>query len=204
VNESAEHTGYIDDEGKRIGMWFFLFTEILFFGGMFLLYSVYRYRFARDFHTAAAGEDVLLGSINTAVLITSSFTMAVAISAIKKGNKRLSWILQAVTIVLGAIFLFIKGSEWATKILGGTYPNSPVLDQKSDGQILFFSLYFAMTGIHGLHVFVGIVVISFMLVFTLRGTIHAGNTAKIENAGLYWHFVDLVWMYLFPLFYLVT
>jgi cytochrome c oxidase subunit 3 len=204
VNESAEHTGYIDDEGKRIGMWFFLFTEILFFGGMFLLYSVYRYRFASDFHTAAAGEDVLLGSINTAILITSSFTMAVAISAIKKGNRKLSWILQAITIVLGAIFLFIKGSEWATKILGGTYPNSPMLDRKSDGQILFFSLYFAMTGIHGLHVFVGIVVISFMLVFTLRGTIHAGNTAKIENAGLYWHFVDLVWMYLFPLFYLVT
>ena len=204
MNGSAEHTGYIDDEGKRIGMWFFLFTEILFFGGMFLLYSVYRFRYPAEFHKAAAGEDILVGSINTGILITSSLTMAIAVSAIKKGNRRLSLILQALTVVLGGIFLYIKGSEWAAKILSGTYPNSPVLDQKGDGQILYFSLYFAMTGVHGLHVFIGMAVISFMIVFTLRGTIHPGNTARIENTGLYWHFVDLVWMYLFPLFYLVT
>ena len=194
----------IDYTGKKIGMWFFLFTELLFFGGMFLLYSVYRYRFPADFHIAAKDENLLIGSINTAVLLTSSLSMALSISAVRRGNKKLSAVLQVITILFGIIFLVNKYFEWTAKIFRGIYPNSPVLLHYGKGQILFFSLYYVMTGIHGLHVLIGIVVISFMVVFTVRDVITPANFSKLENTGLYWHFVDIVWVYLFPLFYLIT
>jgi cytochrome c oxidase subunit 3 len=194
----------IDYEGKKIGMWMFLFTELLFFGGMFLLYSVFRYRFALDFHTAAKDENVVLGSVNTFILLTSSFTIALAISAIRKGRSRLSSFLQLATIGMGITFLVIKYFEWGAKIGKGLYPNAPVLLKKSQGEILFFGLYYVMTGIHGLHVFIGIIVITFMLVFTIRKKITMEDSIKLENTGLYWHFVDIIWIYLFPLFYLIT
>ncbi len=193
-----------DRIGAKYGMWLFLFTEILFFGGMFLLYSVYRSKYPVEFHASAAEENLLLGSINTAVLLTSSLFIAVAISAVKKGNYRLSVILQGATILMGIAFLGIKAVEWSEKIARGIYPNSPVLDKMSMGEILFFGLYYVMTGIHGLHVLIGVCVIAFMVYFTLTGNITRENFSKIENTGLYWHFVDIVWIYLFPLFYLIT
>jgi cytochrome c oxidase subunit 3 len=197
--------GYrIDYTGKKIGMWFFLFTEFLFFGGMFLLYSVYRYKFPQDFHIAARDENLLIGSINTAVLLTSSLSIALSVSAIKKGNRNLSVLLQIITILFGIVFLVNKYIEWSEKISKGIYPNSPVILHYKDGEILFYSLYYVMTGIHGLHVLIGIIVISFITVFTIRGAITRENFSKIENTGLYWHFVDIVWIYLFPLFYLIT
>jgi cytochrome c oxidase subunit 3 len=197
--------GYrIDYTGKKIGMWFFLFTEFLFFGGMFLLYSVYRYKFPQDFHIAARDENLLIGSINTAVLLTSSLSIALSVSAIKKGNRNLSVLLQIITILFGIVFLVNKYIEWSEIILKGIYPNSPVILHYKDGEILFYSLYYVMTGIHGLHVLIGIIVISFITVFTIRGAITRENFSKIENTGLYWHFVDIVWIYLFPLFYLIT
>jgi cytochrome c oxidase subunit 3 len=199
--ENAEH---IDYQGKKIGMWIFLFTEMLLFGGMFLLYSVFRSRFPGPFHAAAMHEDIVLGSINTAVLLSSSCAIALSISAIKKGNRKLSAQLQLVTILSGLIFLIIKYFEWTAKIDVGIYPDSPVLLQLDRGQIAFFGLYYVMTGIHGLHVLVGAVVISVMLSLTLRGGINRMDFIKLENTGLYWHFVDIVWIYLFPLFYLVT
>ncbi len=193
-----------DRIAAKYGMWLFLFTEILFFGGMFLLYSVYRSKYPAEFHASAAEENLLLGSINTAILLTSSLFIAVAISAVKKGNYRLSVILQGATILMGIAFLGIKAVEWSEKIARGIYPNSPVLDKMSMGEILFFGLYYVMTGIHGIHVLIGICVISFMVYFTLTGNITRENFSKIENTGLYWHFVDIVWIYLFPLFYLIT
>lgn len=193
----------IDYKGKKIGMWLFLFTEILFFGGMFLLYSVYRSRYPIDFHFASREENIILGSINTVILLTSSFSIALSMSAIKKGNKKLSSLLQVMTIVFGAIFLVIKYFEWGAKISLGLYPDSPILLQRPKGEILFFGLYYVMTGIHGLHVLIGIVVISFMLIFTLKEKITRENFVRLENTGLYWHFVDIVWIYLFPLFYLI-
>ena len=199
-----EHGQHIDYIGKKIGMWFFLFTELLFFGGMFLLYSVYRYRFPKGFHEGAMGENLVIGSINTAVLLTSSLSIAMSISAVKKGNKNLSAMLQVITILFGIVFLIDKYFEWMEKISQGIYPGSPVLLRYGDGEILFFSLYYVMTGIHGLHVLIGIVVISFMVVFTRREVITKESFSKLENTGLYWHFVDVVWIYLFPLFYLVT
>jgi cytochrome c oxidase subunit 3 len=200
----STETGHIDYAGKKMGMWFFLFTEILFFGGMFLLYSIFRYKYAQDFHSAAAEENIILGTINTVILLTSSFTIALSISAIKKGEKVSSIILQLATILMGVVFLIIKYFEWSAKITMGIYPDSPVLLALSKGEILFFGLYYVMTGLHGLHVLVGVVVISFMLYFTRRETINRENYARLENTGLYWHFVDIVWIYLYPLFYLVT
>lgn len=193
-----------DRIAAKYGMWLFLFTEILFFGGMFLLYSVYRSKYPAEFHASAAEENLLLGSINTAILLTSSLFIAVAISAVKKGNYRLSVILQGATILMGIAFLGIKAVEWSEKIARGIYPNSPVLDKMSMGEILFFGLYYVMTGIHGIHVLIGVCVIAFMVYFTLTGNITRENFSKIENTGLYWHFVDIVWIYLFPLFYLIT
>jgi cytochrome c oxidase subunit III len=197
-------TGLIDHQGKKMGMWFFLFTEILFFGGMFLLYSIFRSLYGQDFHTAAAQENLLWGTINTAILLTSSFTMALSVSALKKGTYLLSSRLQAATLLMGLAFLVIKFFEWKAKIVLGIYPGSPVLLNLGKGEILFFGLYYMMTGLHGLHVLVGCISIAFMVFFTRRRTISRDNYARLENTGLYWHFVDIVWIYLYPLFYLIT
>lgn len=200
----AEAEGGIDYTGKKVGMWIFLFTELLFFGGMFLLYSVFRSRYAAEFHVAAQQENLLLGSINTTILLTSSFTIAVAIAAIRKGNKILSLFMQMATMMFGICFLIIKYFEWMEKISRGLYPNSAVMLNQGKGDVLFFSLYYVMTGIHGIHVMIGLIVIYIMFTYTRRGIIDRDNFAKLENTGLYWHFVDIVWIYLFPLFYLIT
>ena len=201
---TAEARSGIDYTGKKVGMWIFLFTELLFFGGMFLLYSVFRSRYPAEFHLAAQQENLLLGSINTTILLTSSFTIAVAIAAIRKGNKILSLYMQMATIMFGICFLIIKYFEWMDKISRGLYPNSTVMLNQGKGDILFFSLYYVMTGIHGIHVMIGVIVIYIMSIYTWRGIIDRDNFAKLENTGLYWHFVDIVWIYLFPLFYLIT
>jgi cytochrome c oxidase subunit III len=200
----STQTGHIDAAGKKMGMWFFLFTEILFFGGMFLLYSIYRYKYAQDFHNAAVEENIVLGTVNTAILLTSSLCIALSISAIRRGERFFSSWLQLVTIVMGVAFLVIKYFEWMAKIDIGIYPDSPVLLKMAGGEIIFFGLYYVMTGLHGLHVLVGCVVIAFMMRFTMRQTINRENVARLENTGLYWHFVDIVWIYLYPLFYLIT
>ena len=201
---TAEAQSGIDYTGKKIGMWLFLFTELLFFGGMFLLYSVFRSQYPAEFHSAAQEENLLLGSVNTTILLTSSFTIAVAIAAIRKGNKILSLYMQTTTIMFGICFLIIKYFEWSAKISKGIYPDSPALLSRGKGDILFFSLYYVMTGIHGIHVLIGVIAIAIMFVYTRRGVIDRDNFAKLENTGLYWHFVDIVWIYLFPLFYLIT
>jgi len=200
----STEAGHIDAAGKKIGMWLFLFSEILFFGGMFLLYAIYRYKYSLDFHNAAAAENIVLGTVNTAILLTSSLCIALSISAIRRGERFFSSWLQLVTVVMGLAFLVIKYFEWMAKITVGIYPNSPILLKLQEGEILFFGLYYVMTGLHGLHVLVGCVVISFMLYFTLTRTIERNNFARLENTGLYWHFVDIVWIYLYPLFYLIT
>lgn len=201
---AADAESGVDYAGKKIGMWLFLFTELLFFGGMFLLYAVFRSQYPAEFHAAAQEENLLLGSINTTILLTSSFTIAVAIAAIRKGNKILSLYMQTATILFGICFLIIKYFEWSAKMSEGIYPDSPVLLSQGKGDILFFSLYYVMTGIHGIHVLIGVIAIFIMFVYTRRGVIDRRNFAKLENTGLYWHFVDIVWIYLFPLFYLIT
>lgn len=193
-----------DDTGSKMGMWLFLFTEILLFGGMFLLYSVYRSKNPQDFHQAAFELSTMAGTINTLILITSSLTMALSISAVQKGDKKLSKTFLVITIIFGLLFLVVKYFEWSAKFQHGIYPNSPELLDRSQGENLFFGLYFVMTGLHGLHVLVGIFVLSFMLVFMIKEKIGQNDFIKLENSGLYWHLVDIIWIFLFPLFYLVT
>ena len=194
----------IDYGGKKLGMWLFLFTELLFFGALFLLYAVFRYEYPQDFHDAAGQENIILGSLNTFLLLTSSLTLALSITAIKEDKNRLSVLLQGATIILGCLFLVNKYLEWGAKISLALYPNSPILLQKNHGEILFYSLYYVMTGLHGLHVAIGIAVIACMARSTGRGKITGTDFIRLENTGLYWHFVDIVWIYLFPLFYLIT
>lgn len=199
---TAEHS--IDYIGAKMGMWVFLFTEMLLFGGLFLLYSVYRSKYTADFHKAAADLNIFFGTANTVILLTSSLTMALSISAMKKGAGKASSLCQIITVLLGVLFLINKYIEWSAHIHHGIYPDSPVLLAMGRGEIIFFSLYFVMTGIHGLHVLIGAGIITAMVAFVLRGTITPGNFVKLENTGLYWHFVDIIWIYLFPLFYLIT
>ncbi len=194
----------IDYTGAKMGMWIFLFTEVLFFGGLFLLYSVFRAKYTGEFHSAASELDLFLGTANTAVLLTSSMSMALSIALLRKGKTGLSMLCQALTIALGIVFLIDKYVEWAAHIRNGIYPDSPALLAMSRGKIIFFSLYYVMTGLHGLHVLIGVFVISGTLFFTARQWITKTDFVKLENTGLYWHFVDIVWIYLFPLFYLIT
>lgn len=202
--KSLAHAKHVDYTGAKMGMWIFLFTELLFFGGLFLLYAVYRSDYLKGFHTAAEELNTVFGTVNTIVLITSSLTMALSIAAMKHNNKRLSLRFQVLTILLGLTFLIIKYFEWSAKIHHGIYPGSPELLERSRGQIIFFSLYFVMTGLHGVHVLAGITVLGFMAKWSLRDVITSDDFIKLENAGLYWHFVDIVWIYLFPLLYLIA
>ena len=193
-----------DYTDAKLGMWLFILSEILLFGGMFILYSAYRYKNPADFHHASEELDVILGTMNTLILLTSSLTMAVSISAIQKGKRKLSMVLLMATMVLGLLFLVNKGFEWGTKIEHGIYPNSTALLSRAKGEILFFGLYYVMTGLHGLHVFVGICVLSVMLAFLLREKINQTRFIPLENSGLYWHLVDIIWIFLYPLFYLIA
>jgi cytochrome c oxidase subunit 3 len=204
---SQEHVvGHVhrDDVGARMGMWLFLFTELILFGGMFILYSVYRYKYPEAFHIAAKDLNTIVGTFNTAILLTSSLTMALSITAIERGQKSLSIFFQFMTIVLASGFMINKYFEWSIKIHHGIFPGSETLLAKPSGEILFFGLYYVMTGLHGLHVIIGMIVIAFMMRFTSKGIITSESFVKLESAGLYWHLVDIIWIFLFPLFYLIT
>lgn len=194
---------HLDYTGAKMGMWLFLFTELLFFGGMFLLYAVYRSEFPQEFYKTSGALDRTIGAMNTLVLITSSLTMACSITAIKKGETKRAVIFQLATIGFALVFLIIKYHEWGAKIGHGFYPGSDVLASAAQGEIIFYSLYFVMTGIHGLHVLAGIVAIAMTIRLTANGVISSHDFIKLENTGLYWHFVDIIWVYLFPLLYLI-
>ncbi len=193
-----------DDEGSRMGMWLFLFTELILFGGLFFVYSVYRYLHQQDFHVAAKSMNVFIGTANTLILLTSSLTIALSIVAMQNRKKILSLSLQGITVIFGLLFLVNKYFEWGTEIGHGNYPGSPELLSQSSGHILFFGLYYVMTGLHGLHVIIGMVLIMFMMRFTMKDIITPDSYVKLEAAGLYWHLVDIIWIFLFPLFYLIT
>ncbi|MGD0947067.1 MAG: cytochrome c oxidase subunit 3 family protein [Candidatus Binatia bacterium] len=198
---SAAHHDYA---GSKIAMWLFLFSEICLFGGLFLLYSAYRAKYPHEFHDAGNELNFVIGVINTLVLLTSSLSMAASITALQKGSRRLAMLLVGVTVVLGAVFLVNKYFEWMAKFHHGLYPNGPELLKRPPGEILFFGLYFTMTGLHGLHVIAGMVVLSFMLALMARNRIRQDDYGKLENAGLYWHLVDVIWIFLLNLFYLAA
>ncbi len=193
-----------DDTGARLGMWLFLLSEILLFGGLFVLYSAYRYRYAADFHQAAQEMEIFLGTINTFLLQTSALTLTLSILAVRRGDRRRGEYWLVGTLILGLIFLGIKGSEWLTHIAHGLYPQSPTLLGRPKGESLFFSLYYTMTGLHGLHVLIGVCVLATMWVFLRREKLNRSYYVPLENSGLYWHLVDIIWIFLYPLFYLIT
>lgn len=203
-NDHAAVHVHRDDVGARMGMWLFLFTELLLFGGMFILYSVYRYNNPDAFHLAAKELNTIIGTFNTAILLTSSLTMALSITAIQRNNKSLSIFFQLLTVVLALGFMVNKYFEWTAKFNHGIYPGGEQLLSRESGEILFFGLYYVMTGLHGLHVIIGIVLILVMTRFTAKGIIRQDSYVKLESAGLYWHLVDIIWIFLFPLFYLIT
>ncbi len=204
TSNAADHVHkHRDDFGAKMGMWLFLFTELILFGGLFIVYMVYRIQYSTQFHIAAKELSISMGALNTAILLTSSLTMVLSVAAMQKRNKMLSVIFLVATKVFALGFMVVKAFEWGGKIGHGIYPGSKELANKENGEIIFYGLYYAMTGLHGLHVIIGVVILIFMLVFTLRNSINPDNYVKLENGGLYWHLVDLIWIFLFPLFYLL-
>ena len=192
-----------DDEGSKMGMWLFLFTEFLLFGGLFILYVSYRYIYPDDFKIGAMTLDPILGGVNTIILLTSSLTVVLAILALQRNQKTFSIYMLSFTVFCGLIFLVNKYFEWGAKIDHGIYPKGPGLEGFPNGEVVFIGLYYVMTGLHGLHVIAGIVFLSIILLFVVKDKITGSNYQRFENAGLYWHLVDIIWIFLFPLFYLI-
>jgi cytochrome c oxidase subunit III len=188
----------------KLGMWIFLATEILFFGGLFMAYGAYRFFYPGTFLEAHQFLSVPMGGLNTAVLITSSLTMALAVRAAQTGQRRQLVLLLALTLLLACGFLGIKAVEYAHKFELGLLPGKYYRAVGVGGlPHIFFGIYFSMTGLHAVHVIAGMIVIAWMLVRSIKGDFSTAYYTPVENVGLYWHLVDLVWIFLFPLLYLV-
>jgi len=214
-------------EAGTLGMWVFLVTEIMFFGGMFMANILYRNSYPAAFASASNHLDITLGAVNTAVLIVSSFTMALAVYGTQIGRRHLQITCLILTLILGLTFLGIKGVEYYGKfedrlIPGQLIPSHPFNPQvQVEGQPvdphklhllpgatikqveLFYWIYFAMTGMHALHMIIGAGILSFLLYFSFKGRYDPEYHSSVEVSGLYWHFVDIVWIFLFPLLYLL-
>jgi cytochrome c oxidase subunit 3 len=192
-------------ESALFGMWIFLATEVLFFGGMFTAYMVYRYSHGQAFQEAGAHQEWYLGCLNTVVLLTSGFTMALAVEFARKGQRAWLLALFAITWLLGAAFLGIEGYEYHSKFAEHLVPGSGFHFVGSDPSFseLFFVLYFTMTGMHMFHMFVGLMLILFFGGWTWFSPRALLTPNPFEILGLYWAFVDVVWLFLYPLFYLV-
>ncbi|BBM87003.1 cytochrome c oxidase subunit 3 family protein [Candidatus Uabimicrobium amorphum] len=257
ANVAAPAHIHKDYNGAKIGMWLFLFTEVLLFGGLFLIYAVYRTAHSHDFAEAAKELNVVLGALNTAVLLTSSLTMALAIACIHRAKKTLALTYLGITILCALVFMVIKYIEWSGKISHGLYPGSEfIMANYSKGQRIYFGLYYSMTGLHALHVIIGatILTVMFYVIYQRPNETHRwdvfgkdalngcrvaildkdGNEkwgseidesvkqvhlkmryystpkrikhedyVSLENSGLYWHIVDVIWIFLFPLMYLI-
>jgi cytochrome c oxidase subunit III len=186
-----------------MGMWLFLFTELILFGGMFILYAVYRFSHFAEFQLAAKELNTMVGTINTLILLTSSLTVALSITALKDGRKGFSMALVGMTILLALAFLVNKYFEWHHKFESGIFPGSPTLVDQPPGVVLYFGLYFVMTGLHALHVIIGMAVLGYLMWAIRQGTVRPDAPVRLESGGLYWHLVDIIWIFLFPLFYLL-
>lgn len=217
ATETAAHTlkhHFADlDQQKEtatFGMWIFLVTEIMFFGGMFCAYLVYRVMYYKAWVQGSQTMNIKLGALNTAVLICSSLTMVLAVHAAKISRRNLQVLFLVLTILLGLTFLVVKGVEYhehwvAHEVPGLNYAfgqGNPDIDGRHAA--LYFSLYFAMTGMHALHMVIGVCLLSYLTYKALKGSYSAEYHTPVEMSGLYWHFVDIVWIYLFPLLYLIS
>ena len=193
-------------EAASLGMWVFLATEVLFFGGLFLTYLVYRFWYPQEFGEASRTLDLFWGASNTVVLIASSLTMALAVAAAKEDDRSKTVLFLVVTMVLGTAFLGVKALEYSRKFAEHHVPGHGFAfegDRPEHAQI-FFSLYFVMTGLHAVHMIIGIGVLAVMAILAGRGRFSAVYSTPVEVSGLYWHFVDIIWIFLFPLLYLIS
>ena len=197
------HQPHKDFAGAKLGMWLFLFTELLLFGGLFLLYAVYFKRYPHEF--AAGGKQLnwIMGAANTVILLTSSLFAAMAVTAVQLGERRRAVQLIGGTIICAAGFMVIKYIEWSAKIGHGIFPGSEHLKGGPPGESVFFSLYFMTTGIHGLHVLIGAALLAWVAAGVKGERVTSGNYILLENGALYWHLVDLIWIFIFPLYYLI-
>ncbi len=192
-------------EASTLGMWAFLVTEIMFFGGLFLGYAIYRSYYPQAFHDGSAELSIGLGFLNTLVLIGSSLTMAMAVHSAQLGKQKAIVLFLLLTMILGAAFLGVKvieySDKWEHRLVPGAYFVAP---EGAPNEIaLFFAFYFVMTGMHALHMIIGILLMTVILAMALRGRFSGQYYSPVELFGLYWHFVDIVWIFLFPLLYLI-
>ncbi|HMP90727.1 MAG TPA: cytochrome c oxidase subunit 3 family protein [Kiritimatiellia bacterium] len=207
----AHHFDHLEQQKQSatLGIWLFLITEVMFFGGLFLGYIVYRGLYPEAWHTGSEKLNVILGAINTVVLIFSSLTMALAVHGAQTGSRKKTANFLLATIILGSIFLGIKAIEYHAKFFPTTdYNLIPGANFSypaayADQMQLFFSFYFTMTGMHAIHMVIGIGILIWLYVKALQGTYHENYYNPVEVTGLYWHFVDIVWIFLFPLLYLI-
>ncbi|MEX0686646.1 MAG: cytochrome c oxidase subunit 3 family protein [Balneolales bacterium] len=211
IAEKAPHVlhHFVDSdqqfESSKLGMWIFLVTEILFFGGLFVAYIVYRALHPELFIMAAEQLDTTMGAINTAVLIASSLTIAMAIRAAQLNQKRNLIILLSSTIALAFTFMVIKYFEYTHKFDLGIYPGSYYTFEGIDHELasVFFSIYYMMTALHGIHVVIGIVFIGILVYKASKDKFSPEYYTPVEITALYWHLVDIIWIFLFPLLYLI-
>jgi cytochrome c oxidase subunit 3 len=192
-----------DESGKKLGMWLFLYTEIILFGGLFVLYAVYFARYTPDFIEGGKELNRMFGVFNTLILLISSFAVAASITAIQKKEKARSLAGVGTAVLCGLIFLINKYFEWGHKIEHGIFPNSDRLVDGPAGQNIFFGLYYVITGLHGIHIIIGMTLLVVSFIFVQKGKVTSKRFALLDNSGLYWHLVDLIWIFIFPLFYLV-
>jgi cytochrome c oxidase subunit III len=204
MEHSPIHEEHRDDVADRMGMWLFIFTELLLFSGLFIVYAVFRAKYHNDFHIAGYQLNVLVGTINTVALLVSSATIAMSITAVQKGDKKIALILIGITLFLAMVFLVNKYFEWGHKFHIGLYPGSEIMMSLQHGQSLFFGLYFFMTGLHALHIIIGMTLLIIIFFKVKNGKINKTDYVFLENGALYWHLVDLIWIFLFPLLYLIA
>jgi cytochrome c oxidase subunit 3 len=192
-------------EASSFGMWVFLVTEILFFGGLFTAYTVYRHQYSRAFAEASRHLDIALGTFNTAVLIVSSLTMALAVWSAAVGRRKAIIVFLLLTMALGGVFLGVKAVEYSHKFHDHLVPGPSFQFPGPDARAaeIFYSLYFTMTGLHALHMVIGIGILTVLVLQARKGRYTPGYHTPVEVSGLYWHFVDIVWIFLFPLLYLI-
>lgn len=205
-------------EAGSIGMWVFLVQEIMFFGGLFLAYAIFRAKYPEAFAAASNHLDLQLGAVNTVVLIVSSVTMALAVYYAQVGKRRAQVAFLTITLLLGLTFLAIKGIEYRAKYVDNLIPgnliaghpfNPNLADLKlpPDASVrnveLFYWIYFAMTGLHALHMIIGVGILAYLIFQARKGRYTPEYHSPVEISGLYWHFVDIVWIFLFPLLYLL-
>ena len=197
-------------EAATLGMWVFLVTEVLFFGGIFMVYLVYRTWYPGEFGVASEELDIFWGTLNTVVLIGSSLTMAMAVHAAQTGSRRATALFIVLTMVLGTVFLGVKALKYSHKFHEHLVPG-PDFDLEKFKALshpaaaeIFFSLYFVMTGLHALHMIIGLGIMAVLAWLAWRGRFSPEYHSPVEIGGLYWHFVDIVWIFLFPLLYLIN